>query len=184
VEQKVKGELYDLNQKTKGENEGYVHYSVDVGENDSYKKAAFRCKWLVEYPLNTLSDEKEEVIVSDLGKDKGGFGGGKKKEKSPKDWQHGSSKGGKEVTSVKKRLDEAVDAGNITFTNKKSDDPEITNETDEQDMLEWLNDYVDEKGYDNAMSVLVKLEKKYAKMPKKSRLIRYVKRQLRSMGDD
>ncbi len=155
VEQNVKGHLSDLYSKTTSQNPGYVHYRVNVDELQSYEKAQFLCSWGVEYPIGKwLVAPKHEPIPSDLGNDSGGFGGGKKNKHSPFLWQHGTSKGGKEVTSVKKRIDDAIKNGNLSF-NQQAGSPGKTSENDQQDTLEWLNDFVDEYGFQSAWDTLL-----------------------------
>lgn len=148
VEQNVKGELSNLDGKVKGKDEAQIHYRVDVEQDktDTYKKAAFYCQWGV-LDNSGFVKKGDETIDSDLVEDKGGFGGGKKDQHSPKRWQHGTSKGGHEVKAVRKRLIAAAAGDDIKISFDKnvslvnSDEDENT-----QDYMECLYDLIEELG--------------------------------------
>lgn len=102
VEQEVKKLLgKEIDKSNKGEEIKLVHYTVVVNENvqGSPENAAFNCTF------NTEGESERRVsIPSDLGKDAGGFGGGKKDNPlHDTDWHHGGRKGfekGKERDSL------------------------------------------------------------------------------------
>lgn len=92
VEQHVKGLLNDDNAK-----KDRVYYKVDVVENSANDpaKAAFDCTFGWENGKRV-----NKKIDSDLGKDKGGFGGGGKKVQAHKNWHHGKRKGEQDVQNA------------------------------------------------------------------------------------
>jgi hypothetical protein len=148
VEQNVKGELSNLDGKVKGKDEAQIHYRVDVDQDatDTYKKAAFQCQWGV-LDNSGFVKKGDETIDSDLAADKGGFGGGKKDQQSPKRWQHGKSKGGQEVKAVRERLIAAATGDNIKISFDKNVSLVTTDEDENtQDYMECLYDLIEELG--------------------------------------
>lgn len=155
VEQKVKGQLTLADQ-----NNGRVKYTVKVNESDSFRKAAFNCEWKTFNQNNVVVKQDSQSILSDLGKDKGGFGGGRKAEKSPITWRHGKNKGGTEVKSIKKLVDKAKQNSQLLFEDGNVDHGGMQEDDDVQDWVEWLNDYVDERGYIKTLVTLRNIGKK------------------------
>lgn len=111
VEQKVKGALSDSASNTKNE----IEYSVDVNEKGPgdmpYENAEFVCKW---------SDENgtvyNDVISSELNKDKGWGGKSAKALKSPSKWRHGSRRGDEDMAGVIANNKIMIDKGPLGMT--------------------------------------------------------------------
>jgi len=151
VEQNVKGAL---SWADKGDDR-HVEYNVTVKEINSYENAKFDCNWASYDALNTKVSGDKQVIDSNLKKDKGGFGGGKKGQHSPTDWQHGTSKGGTEVGKVRDRLDQAMTKRRVFFQDAHVKDLGGYGEEDSQDEIEFLYDLVESQGLDEAHDILI-----------------------------
>jgi hypothetical protein len=145
VEQNVKGALTKLNGEVNAKDQAYIYYNVTVNQIKSYEEAQFKCDWGYKKGNNLKVELGKDVIDSKLAVDKGGFGGGKKDKQSPADWQHGTSKGGTEVAAVRQRLDTALKAGKILFSNKVTDKKGVMQDTN-QDYMEHLFDWVEDYG--------------------------------------
>lgn len=162
VEQKVKGNLTALNGKVTHPDEGYVHYTVDVNEHDSYKKAQFICTWDIQHPRGKVVEGPfTKRIDSDLGKDKGGFGfGGKKNNQSPAPWRHGTSKGGTEVADVRARVEDAMGKNRMRFvdeTTKTAAPPTDYGgkqlDSDQDPLEAWFDNVWDPTEFDHAWDI-------------------------------
>ncbi|GAB5417885.1 MAG: hypothetical protein Crog4KO_23670 [Crocinitomicaceae bacterium] len=167
VEQKVKGALTWANS-----NEGHVDYSVNVNQQDSYKKAQFQCDWAVYDKYGAKQDGEAKNIQSELGKDVGGFGGWGKTKKSPVAWRHGKSKGGSEVDSVRTRIDNAMKDKKVEFS-KAPKDGEGVLDTTNQDSLEFLNDLAEEYGVEMVYEALGELLEGSLTSAQRERFIEY-----------
>jgi hypothetical protein len=145
VEQNVKAALTTLNGEVHAKDQGYIYYNVAVNQIKSYEEAQFKCDWGYKKGNNLPVELGKDVIDSKLAVDKGGFGGGKKDKQSPVAWQHGTSKGGTEVTAVRERLENAMKTGSIRFSSGVTDNNGVLQDT-QQDYLEYLFDCVEEYG--------------------------------------
>lgn len=154
VEQNVKGALTKLNGEVNAKDQGYIYYNVAVNQIKSYEEAQFKCDWGYKKGNNFPVELGKDVIDSKLAVDKGGFGGGKKDKQSPVAWQHGTSKGGTEVAAVRLRLDTALKAGNIMFSNKVTDKKGVMQDTN-QDYMEYLFDWVEDYGEETVKTALI-----------------------------
>jgi hypothetical protein len=150
VEQHVKGLLNDDNAK-----KDRVYYKVDVVENSANDpaKAAFDCTFGWENGKRV-----NKKIDSDLGKDKGGFGGGGKKVQAHENWHHGKRKGEQDVQnallsgSVKHNaMDPNINiTKNVDATYGKSSDEgkKLVYEAAAQNLYQYVVQTCKEQGWD------------------------------------
>lgn len=165
VEQNVKGALSWADQVA----DRWVEYNVTVNEKDSYQDSQFVCNWKAYNSDNSVFKSDRQTIDSNLGIDKGGFGGGKKEQQSPAAWRHGKNKGGTEVKAIRARLDKAIGDGKVAFQSESSiTDHGGSSDFSPQDAVELLFDMVETYGISATWSALVNIYAETAEEDKKA----------------